>query len=115
MRVQLLEKNNDQGEKEFAIATVFNAAVWMKIMKTFLSENEGSTTYKFNFENKILDSLGEKLFKTKIWNKWMNKFSLEAFEDPNKDKENWHSTILFNFIKEESKYEITTREFLIKR
>ena len=45
----------------------------------------------------------------------MNKFSLEAFEDPNKDKENWHSTILFNFIKEESKYEITTREFLIKR
>ena len=40
----------------------------MKIMKTFLSENEGSTTYKFNFENKILDTILKlKFIKKRIY------------------------------------------------
>ena len=112
--VQIAERPNDKNELEYIISTVFNATIALKTMKTFLSENEGFITTKFNLDNPIINNIGENLFKTKIWNKCIKQFSLESCEDVDNNKSNCNSKVLFSWLKEGG-YEITTREFLIKK
>lgn len=70
---------------------------------------------KLDFDSRILNTLGDKLFKTKIWKNWVKQFSLQASEvssdtrtavDPSK--------ILFRSLEDEG-YEITTRQILIDK
>ena len=81
--MQIVERHNDKGKEEYVISTVFNSSIIIKEMKAFLSENEGCITSKFNVDNAIINNIGEKLFKTNVWNKWIKQFSLESSEDYN--------------------------------
>lgn len=65
--VQIIEKHDDSKKKEFVISTVFNSKIIRDLMKVCISENQESTTQIFELDNNILNTLGEKLFKTKIW------------------------------------------------
>ena len=113
--VQIIEKHDDSKKKEFVISTVFNSKIIRDLMKVCISENQESTTQNFELDNNILNTLGEKLFKTKIWREWVKQFSLESSEVKSIEKESIDpSKVLFRSL-ENKGYEITTREFLVNK